>query len=102
MRLSPQTVGEQISAFASIEGGKPLADSDTGLFGDFELNRSAGLLLDYRCPIANPPARAHIVDLEPNEVAALSLLSHSWLINKLTMVNRTVCRIFSCHYDLLI
>jgi hypothetical protein len=68
--LSPQTAWEQISALASVDGGKPLADSDTGLFGDFELNRSACLLLDYRRSIANPPARAHVVDLEPNGVAA--------------------------------
>jgi hypothetical protein len=73
VRLSPQTAWEQISALASVDGGEPLADSNTGLFGDFELNRSAGLLLDYRRSIANPPARAHVVDLEPNEVAAPQL-----------------------------
>ena len=58
---------------ASVEGGKPLADSDTGLFGDFELNRSASLLLDYRRSIVDPPAGAHVVDFKPNEVAAPEL-----------------------------
>ena len=43
--LSPQTAWQQIWALASVEGGEPLADSNTGLFGDFELNRSAGLFL---------------------------------------------------------
>ena len=70
VRLSPQTAWEQISPLASVDGGEPLADSNAGLFGDFELNRSACLLLDYRRSIANPPTRAHVVDLEPNEVAA--------------------------------
>ena len=73
VRLSPQTARKQISALASVDGGEPLADSNAGLFGDFELNRSAGLFLDYRCSIANPPACAHVVDLEPNEVAAPQL-----------------------------
>jgi hypothetical protein len=50
VRLSPQTAWEQISTLASGDGGEPLADSDTGLFGDFELNRSAGLLLEVAAP----------------------------------------------------
>jgi hypothetical protein len=73
VRLSPQTAWEQISPLARVDGGEPLAYSNAGLFGDFELNRSAGLLLDYRRSIANPPACAHILDLEPNEVAAPQL-----------------------------
>jgi hypothetical protein len=73
VRLSTQTAWEQISALASVDGGEPLADSNMGLFGDFELNRSACLLLNYRRSIANPPARANVVGLEPNEVAALQL-----------------------------
>jgi hypothetical protein len=54
VRLSPQTACEQISALASVDGGEPLGDGNTGLFGDFELNRSACLLLNYRRSIANP------------------------------------------------
>jgi hypothetical protein len=41
VRLSPQTARKQISALASVDGGEPLADSNAGLFGDFELNRPA-------------------------------------------------------------
>ena len=40
---------------------------------NLELHWPAGLLLDYRRSIANPPACAHILDLEPNEVAAPQL-----------------------------
>jgi hypothetical protein len=36
----------QISALASVEGGEPLADSSTGLLGNLELYRPAGLLLN--------------------------------------------------------
>jgi hypothetical protein len=48
--------------------------SDTGLFGEFELNRPAGLLLDHRRSIANPPARAHSV-LSRTRSQPLNLLS---------------------------
>jgi hypothetical protein len=51
----------------------PISDSASGLLRDFELNRSTRLLPDYRRLIANPPARAHVVDFEPNEVAAAEL-----------------------------
>jgi hypothetical protein len=53
--------------------GQPISDSASGLLSDFELNRSACLLLDYRRSIADRPARAHVVDFEPNEVAAPEL-----------------------------
>jgi hypothetical protein len=39
----------------------------------FELNRSARLLLDYRRSVADRPASAHIINFEPNEVAAPEL-----------------------------
>jgi hypothetical protein len=43
------------------------------LLSDFELNRSARLLLDYRRSIADRPASAHVINFEPNEVAAPEL-----------------------------
>ena len=70
VRLSPQTAWEQILSPCATETGQPISDSASGLLGNFELNRSARLLLDYRRSIANPPARAHVVD---NEVAAPQL-----------------------------
>ena len=42
-----------------------MSDSASGLLGEFELNRSARLRLDYRRSIASPPAGAHVVDFEP-------------------------------------
>ena len=70
VRVLPETAREQILSPYFTETGQPISDSASGLLGDFELNRSARLLLDYRRSIANLPARAHVVDLEPNEVAA--------------------------------
>jgi hypothetical protein len=46
------------------------------LLSDFELNRSARLLLDYRRSIADRPPRAHVINFEPNEVAARELATN--------------------------
>jgi hypothetical protein len=70
VQLVPKTAWEQVLTPYAVETRQPISDSASGLLGDFELNRSACLLLDYRRSIANPPTRAHVVDLEPNEVAA--------------------------------
>jgi hypothetical protein len=77
--LLADALNEQV--FVTIDGERrkiaereaPFADSNTGLLGNFELNGSARLFLDYRRSIANSPARAHVVEFESNEVAALKL-----------------------------
>src|SRR6516225_9590990 len=71
--LSPQTAWEQISALASIEGGQPLADSSTGLLGNLELHRPAGLLLNDGRAIANSPTSEHVIDPQADEIAAPEL-----------------------------
>ena len=71
--LSPQTAWKQISALASIEGGEPLADSSTGLLGNLELHRPAGLLLHDGRAIANPPTGEHVIDPQADEIAAPEL-----------------------------
>jgi hypothetical protein len=43
------------------------------LFGDFELDRSAGFPLDHRGAVPDSAPDAHIADLEPHEVAAPQL-----------------------------
>jgi hypothetical protein len=72
VRLLPGTARKQVlTPYATT--GQPISYSASGLLGDFELNWSARLLLDYRRSIANPSARAHVVDFEPNEVATREL-----------------------------
>jgi hypothetical protein len=73
MWLSPETAREQISALASVEGGEPLADSSTGLIGNLELHRPASLLLNDGRAIANSPASEHVIDPQPEEIAAPEL-----------------------------
>jgi hypothetical protein len=71
--LSPQTAWVQIWALASVEGGEPLADSNTGLLGNLELHRPASLLLNDSSAIANSPAGEHVIDPQPHEIAAPEL-----------------------------
>jgi hypothetical protein len=71
--LSPQTAWEQISALASVKGGEPLADSNTGLLGNLELHRPASLLLNDARAIAHSPAGEHVIDPQPDEIAAPEL-----------------------------
>jgi hypothetical protein len=71
----PKTAWEQISALPSVEGGEPVADGSTGLVGNLELHRPASLLLNDGRAIANSPASRHVIDPQPDEIAALSLLS---------------------------
>jgi hypothetical protein len=68
-----ETAREQVLTSSATEVGQPISDSASGLLGDFELNWSARFLLDYCRSVANRPARAHVVDFEPNEVAAPEL-----------------------------
>jgi hypothetical protein len=71
--LSPQTAWEQISALASIESRKPLADSSTGLLGNLELHRPASFLLNDGRTITHSPASEHVIDPQPDEIAAPEL-----------------------------
>jgi hypothetical protein len=73
LRRLPETAREQIPAPAGVEGDQPLADRGAGLLGDLELHRPAGLFLDHRRAIANSPAGGHVIDPQPNEVAAPEL-----------------------------
>jgi hypothetical protein len=43
------------------------------LFGDLELNRSAGFPLDYRGAVLHPAPDAYVAHPEPHEVAAPQL-----------------------------
>jgi hypothetical protein len=71
--LSPQTAREQISALASNEADEPLANSSTGLLGNLELHRPAGLLLNDGRAIANSPTSEHVIDPQVDEIAAPQL-----------------------------
>jgi hypothetical protein len=70
---SPQTAWEQIWALASVEGGKPLAGSSTGLLGNLELHGPASLLPNDGRAIANSPASEHVIDPQADEIAAPEL-----------------------------
>src|SRR6516164_10388 len=69
----PKTAWEQISALPSVEGGEPVADGSTGLVGNLELHRPASLLLNDGRAIANSPASRHVIDPQPDEIAAPEL-----------------------------
>ena len=45
---------------SATQVGQAISDNASGLLSDFELNRSAGLLLDYRRSIANRAASTHV------------------------------------------
>jgi hypothetical protein len=71
--LSPQAAWEETSARASVQGDEPLADSSAGLLGDLELHRPASFLLNDSRAIPNSPADEHVIDPQPDEVAAPEL-----------------------------
>ena len=68
--LSLETAWEQISAVASVQGDDPLADSSTGLVGNLELDRPASLLLNDGGAITHSSASEHVIDPQPDEIAA--------------------------------
>jgi hypothetical protein len=73
MRLRLEAAREKISTTPGVEHGQPVSDGGADLLRDLELHRPAGLLLDYRRSIANSPAGEHIIDPQPDEVAAPEL-----------------------------
>jgi hypothetical protein len=61
---------KEVPSATSTKAGKPVLNRGSGLFGDFELNRSTCFLLDHRRPIAHPAADTHIIDLHPDEITS--------------------------------
>ena len=53
--------------------GKPIADCCSGLFGDLELDGSAGFPLDHHGAVPYSVPDAHVVDLKPHEITAPQL-----------------------------
>jgi hypothetical protein len=51
----------------------PVSDRRPRLFGDFELDRSSGHLLNHSRAIPNAAADAHVTDPQCNEIAAAQL-----------------------------
>ena len=73
MRLRPETAGEEVPSIPNFDLGKPGSDRGSGLFGDFELDRSACLFLNNGRAVSDPAGRTDIVDLQPDEVASSKL-----------------------------
>src|SRR5260370_9066832 len=73
VRLRPEAAREEVVSVSGVDFGKPGSDRGSGLFGNFELDRSAGLLLNNRGAVSDPAAGADIVDLQPDEVTASEL-----------------------------
>ena len=62
-----------ISALASVEGGEPLADSNTCQLGNLEPHRPVSFLLNDGRAIANSPASEHVIYPQPDEIAGPEL-----------------------------
>ena len=58
------------AALSDFKYSEPILDRRPSFLRDFELDRSAGLFLDYRCAVAQPAADAQIVDLQTDKIAA--------------------------------
>jgi hypothetical protein len=64
VRLRPEAAGEEVpSVICGLDLEKPVLDRGSGLFGNFELDRSAGLLLNDRGTVSDSAVGANIVDL---------------------------------------
>jgi hypothetical protein len=73
VRLIMKAAREEVLPVPWNAIGDPIADCCSGLFGDFELDRSAGFPLDHRGTVPDSAPDAHVVDLEPHEVTAPQL-----------------------------
>jgi hypothetical protein len=73
VRPFSEAAWKQISALAVAEPGEPFADSGAGLLCDLELHRPTGLLLDHGRSVPHPPAGTHVVNFQPDEIAASQL-----------------------------
>jgi hypothetical protein len=52
---------------------EPVSDRCSGLFGDFELDRSTSFPLDHGGTVSHLAADANVVDLQPHKVAGPQL-----------------------------
>jgi hypothetical protein len=70
VRLRMDPAGKEEVAFAETATGNPRLNSDPRLFGDFELDRPAGLPLDDDCAIADCTRERNVVNMKSYKVAA--------------------------------
>ena len=70
MRLSPKAAREEILPVPCVDAGEPVSDRCSGLFGDFELDRSTRFSLDHRGAVSHLATDANVVDLQPYKVTA--------------------------------
>ena len=73
VRLVMKAARKEVLAFPWSGIGQPIADCCSGLFGDLELDRPAGFLLDYRGAVLHSVSDAYVAHPEPHEVAAPQL-----------------------------
>jgi hypothetical protein len=73
MRLPMKAAWEEVLTVSWGGIGQPVADCRSGLFGYFELDRSASFPLDYRGPVLYPAADAYVVHPELHEIATPQL-----------------------------
>jgi hypothetical protein len=69
MRLPMKAAWEEVFPVFWSGVGQPVTDCRSGLFGYFELDRSASFPLDYRGPVLYPAAAACVVHPELHEIA---------------------------------
>jgi hypothetical protein len=69
VRLVMKAAREEVLPVSWNAIGDPIADCCSGLFGDFELERSASFPLNYRGAVPDSAPDAHVVDLELHEVS---------------------------------
>ena len=70
MRLSPKAAREEILPVPCVDPREPVSDRCSGLFGDFELDRSTRFSLDHRGAVSHLATDANVVDLQPYKVTA--------------------------------
>src|SRR5215472_6591707 len=70
VRLRSDPAGKEVPGVPASNVGKPRLNRGSGLLGDLELHRPAGLLLNDGRAVTDPAANADIVDLQPHEIAA--------------------------------
>jgi hypothetical protein len=71
--LRAEAAREKIASSLPTDAHKPFMDRCPGLPGDFELNRTTGLLLDYRRTVPNLPFDLDIADLHPHKITTSKL-----------------------------
>ena len=70
MRRTPQPASEEVVFRARLVLLEKRADRSASVFGDLELNRATGFLLDNRTARSDLTACGDIANLQPDEVAA--------------------------------